>query len=265
MTLSSLSTGRYSILPELRRIQEKHGYLDRDELKRFSKSSGIPLYRLQAVASFFPHFRLTPAPAVTVKVCRDTACHLAGAASTLEDLRLLASDGVGVEGVSCPGRCDRPPAVCIGEFHYLGRTTDELKRIVSACVEGNASAEGADHDAGRPRYPSSGWMIDPYADGSRDYAAVKKFAAAKNEDLPREREEPGKTLPWIDAIFTELDDASLRGMGGAGQPARDKWRDVRDAVAEARRRQRDDRAFIVVNGDESEPATFKDRELLLHF
>ena len=31
----------------------------------------------------------------------------------------------------------------------------------------------------------------------------------------------------------------------------------------ARRREQDDRAFIVVNGDESEPGTFKDRELLL--
>lgn len=132
MTLHSLSTGRYRILPELRRIQKEYGYLDRNELKRFSRNSGVPLYRLQAVASFFPHFRLAPATSVTVKVCRDTACHLAGAASTLEDLRLLASDGVLVEGVSCLGRCDRAPAVCIAvcqapgeapeqEFYYLGR------------------------------------------------------------------------------------------------------------------------------------------------
>lgn len=271
MTLSSLSTGRYRILPELRRIQKEYGYLDRDELKRFSRNSDVPLYRLQAVASFFPHFRLAPATGVTVKVCRDTACHLAGAASTLEELCLLASDGVRVEGVSCLGRCDRAPAVCIAvhqepehELFYLGRKTGELKQIVSACVDGTVSPEGADHDAGRQRYPSSGWMVDPYTDGSRDYAVVKKLVAARNAELPRERE-AGKTPPWIDAIFTELDDASLRGMGGAGQPARDKWRDVRDAVAEARRRQTDDRAFIVVNGDESEPATFKDRELLLHY
>ena len=42
-----------------------------------------------------------------------------------------------------------------------------------------------------------------------------------------------------------------------------KWQDVRDAVRKARQRDSDDRAFIVVNGDESEPGTFKDRELLL--
>jgi NADH:ubiquinone oxidoreductase subunit F (NADH-binding) len=51
-------------------------------------------------------------------------------------------------------------------------------------------------------------------------------------------------------------------MGGAGIPATQKWRDVRDAVRSALQRQGDTRAFIVVNGDESEPGTFKDRELL---
>jgi formate dehydrogenase beta subunit len=282
MTLHSLSTGRYRILPELRRIQGKHGYLDRNELKRFSSDSGIPLYRLHAVASFFPHFRLTPAPAVTVKVCRDTACHLAGAASTLEQLGSLESKEEGkevrVEGVSCLGRCDRAPAVCIAvhqapgeapaqerEFYYLGRNTGDLERIVRACVDCKTSPPEADRDAGRPRYPSSGWMIDPYAAGGREYDVAKKFAAASHGEQHRERETSGKTPRWIDAIFTELDDAGLRGMGGAGQSAKEKWRDVRDAVAEARRRQTDDRAFIVVNGDESEPATFKDRELLLHF
>jgi NADH:ubiquinone oxidoreductase subunit F (NADH-binding) len=63
----------------------------------------------------------------------------------------------------------------------------------------------------------------------------------------------------------ELDDAhaDLRGMGGAGIPATQKWRDVRNAIRTARCRRADDRGFIVVNGDESEPGTFKDRELLL--
>lgn len=256
----------------MRRIQEKYGYLNRDELNRFSTKSGIPRYRLQEVASFFPHFRLTPATGVTVKVCRDTACHLAGAESTLERLGSLERKEVSVEGVSCLGRCDRAPAVCIAiheapqrEYYYLGRSTDELKRIVSACADGRASPAEADHDSGRPGYPSSGWMIDPYAAGSREYEAVKKSVAARNEELRREGEARWNAPGSIDAILTELDDASLRGMGGAGQPAKEKWRDVRDAVAQARRRRTDARAFVVVNGDESEPGTFKDRELLLHF
>ena len=62
----------------------------------------------------------------------------------------------------------------------------------------------------------------------------------------------------------ELKEGDLRGMGGAGIPSIQKLRDVRDTIRRARRRQTDSRGFIVVNGDESEPGTFKDRELLLH-
>jgi formate dehydrogenase len=68
---------------------------------------------------------------------------------------------------------------------------------------------------------------------------------------------------WADIFLDEIREADLRGLGGAGIPAAQKWRDVRDAVRKARQRESDDRAFIVVNGDESEPGTFKDRQLLL--
>jgi NADH:ubiquinone oxidoreductase subunit F (NADH-binding) len=63
--------------------------------------------------------------------------------------------------------------------------------------------------------------------------------------------------------MAEFDDAALRGLGGAGIPTTQKLRDVRDAIRKARRRSIDSRGFIVVNGDESEPGTFKDREILL--
>jgi NADH:ubiquinone oxidoreductase subunit E len=139
------NTGRLQILPALRQIQDTYGYLQREALIRFSEDSGIHLYRIQEVASFFPHFRLTPAPAVTVRVCRDMACHLAGSAFALHQLRPMAGERVCVEGVSCLSRCDRPPAVRIEinqapdpgnrqgggqhEFYCLGRDPADLTRI----------------------------------------------------------------------------------------------------------------------------------------
>jgi formate dehydrogenase beta subunit len=321
MTTSSSSIYHLRILPALRRIQDEFGYLDRDELRQFSKDSGIPLYRLQAVASYFPHFRLAPPPAVTVRVCRDMACHLAGAASLLRELGSPSPQGVLVEGASCLGRCDRPPAVSIElhraqdggqapshlspgsghreeqEFYCLGRSADDLKRIIEACSGRKASSAEADCDAGRT-YPSTDWLIDPYKGRSRDYDALKKVVAARDEELRRAAEAltrelrlppekagqalevirgligaksdvtgSAESVEWAEAVLRELDKAhaNLRGMGGAGIPATQKWRDVRDAVALAQRRRADPRAFVVVNGDESEPGTFKDRELLLHF
>src|SRR5207248_2156018 len=65
------------------------------------------------------------------------------------------------------------------------------------------------------------------------------------------RGKDAKKHPWL----ARLDPAALLGMGGAGVPAYRKWLDVWQADG--------DEKYIVCNGDESEPGTFKDRELLL--
>ena len=55
-----------------------------------------------------------------------------------------------------------------------------------------------------------------------------------------------------EAVQAEVDAASLLGRGGAGFPAGRKWAMLRKA----------DVSYLVVNGDESEPATFKDHLLV---
>jgi formate dehydrogenase len=59
----------------------------------------------------------------------------------------------------------------------------------------------------------------------------------------------------VEAILSALDRAGLRGMGGAGFPAGRKWRAV---LAQPGPR------HLVVNADEGEPGTFKDRWCLTH-
>ena len=125
---------------------------------------GTPLYQIQEVASFFPHFRQEwnkPAR-VEVKVCRDMSCHLAGAAEPhlLADrwacsgnLAARKASRVVVEGTSCLGRCDRAPAVCISRhvhtkdgvdheksFHdrvYAGMSEKDLKMTLEAVIRGD--------------------------------------------------------------------------------------------------------------------------------
>ena len=57
-----------------------------------------------------------------------------------------------------------------------------------------------------------------------------------------------------DRTIDEITAAGLRGRGGAGFPTGRKWRSVRDG-GEGRR-------YVVANGAEGEPATFKDRLLM---
>ena len=304
-----------SLVTALQRIQAQYGYLNREALERYSKESSIPLPRLHAVASFFPHFQLSPPKQVVVKICRDMSCAMAGSCTTIKNLQAsMEGKDVSVEGVSCLGRCDRAPAamVTVGASEhahsYLGRSEQELKEIITSCLRGNVPH--SDHDAATPS-PLEGSVIDFYAQGVAPYSAVQKALACRDASLtkamqvlqetknwPTGRAEQfrlaavnqlrglgeiedevadavrawqtesdwakGRDLGgWAEAIFDEIKAADLRGMGGAGIPSGQKLRDVRDGIRTARKRMADDRGFIVVNGDESEPGTFKDRELLL--
>src|SRR6516165_6542768 len=94
---------------QLRAIQERFGYLPRENVERLSAESGVPLHRLHEVISFFPHFRWEKPPDVEVRVCRDLACHVRGAAGCLAGLEAIAcefgnSSRVKVDSVSCLGR-----------------------------------------------------------------------------------------------------------------------------------------------------------------
>ncbi|BFG78028.1 hypothetical protein PTKU46_60610 [Paraburkholderia terrae] len=75
------------------------------------------------------------------------------------------------------------------------------------------------------------------------------LALGGGEGLNRALDDPA-------AVITEIADADLRGMGGAGFPTHRKWAPVAAAP--------DGDKYIICNGNEDEPGTFKDRFLLEH-
>src|SRR6201996_9588610 len=60
-----------------------------------------------------------------------------------------------------------------------------------------------------------------------------------------------------DAIIKEMKDSGLRGRGGAGFPTGLKWSCMPKEIGERPH-------YLVVNADESEPGTCKDREIMRH-
>ena len=75
------------------------------------------------------------------------------------------------------------------------------------------------------------------------------LARGGGEGLARALQDPEGVIPAIA-------DADLRGMGGAGFPTHRKWAPVAAAPAGDK--------YLVCNGNEDEPGTFKDRFLLEH-
>jgi NADH:ubiquinone oxidoreductase subunit F (NADH-binding)/NADH:ubiquinone oxidoreductase subunit E len=371
---------RARLIPALQRIQREAGYLKREKLEEAARELGVPLHKLQTVGSFFPHFRMAPPKKVTVSVCRDMACHLAGAKEMIARLRKLEGADVEVKGMSCVGRCDRATAACValaGHEHgsyYLGRDAEGMVEVVKACLADapprpdldidqdfgtaqfeinpyrpvaapatDATEEETSEASSRPEAARTrklrpyagvfdvistrdlalkaaterlqetlGWSparaeqfrraalerVAPeafeesdrdFADKLRDWVTNRGWAKGAPRPRPgpprapapaaggtmaaptpvreRPKEPPGDDVTrlanWSDVVLKHFDEAKLRGMGGAGIPSADKLTDVRNAIRGLRGRGGDPRGFIVVNGDESEPSTFKDRELLL--
>jgi len=287
-----------TLIQELQHLQHVHGYLSRDALESLSARNGAPLRRLHEVASFFPHFRLfEKPPAVTVQVCRDMTCHLRGSTVCREQLlHYSAEQGaerIRIEGVSCLGRCDQPLAVSINDRIFAAQSTDSIKQLIRQELTGTPAQPPA---ADRAAIPA--WSIDPY-EGQTPYAQVRKFCemyrqwqpwmemrrksraanapapVAVSESSPAASpaaSDPNQPLDPYEWVLREMEAGNLRGMGGAGFPAHMKWREVRknplndritlqqgDYVPEAPCK------YIVCNGDESEPGTFKDRELLARY
>ena len=225
------------ITQALHKIQEEHGFLPREELVRLSQRLQVPLYRLQEVASFFPHYHLRPPAKVQVQVCHDMACHLRGAAQIQDDLakRFPPSEQVSVEFVSCLGRCDGAPAACVNGISMLEQSSTAIQLTIEECLSEVIPIPDVH---ARPPQVGQPWRIEPHQ-GESTFAAVRQFI---------EQSDPNRLLE-------SLKTADLRSMGGAGVPAHQKWSDVRQAKG--------DQKYIICNGDESEPGTFKDREFLL--
>src|SRR5215470_15344377 len=74
------------VFEELKDIQRKFDYLPAEQLKRVAERRGLAARDLHSIASFYPHFHLTPPAKVRVKVCADMSCHLRGAAVLQQEL-----------------------------------------------------------------------------------------------------------------------------------------------------------------------------------
>jgi NADH:ubiquinone oxidoreductase subunit F (NADH-binding) len=223
------------IIHELHTIQNQHGYLPVEALKALSRRLNVPLYRLYGLASFYPHFRLQPPPAVEIKVCRDVSCHLRGA-TDLYDIIQMAVDAsplsdVAIVPTTCLGQCDGAPAITIHERPY---TRVNAQRI-TAFLDTLASGRPLRHQRLSPS--QTPLQCDPYG-GTSTYEALRRLV------------QDGAVTTMLETLKA----SGLRGMGGAGFPTGVKWELVRNA--------RSDVKYVICNADESEPGTAKDRFIL---
>ena len=76
-----------SLIPALHAIQERVGWLPREELVALARDVRRPLYEIEGLISFYPHFRTDPPKRVALHACHDLSCWLQGADQRIAALR----------------------------------------------------------------------------------------------------------------------------------------------------------------------------------
>lgn len=196
----------------------------------------MPLYQLQAVASFYPHFFLRPPARAEVRVCGDMACHRHGGNDLRERLtaRYQRQD-VNIRHVSCLGRCDLAPAIAVNDVIFENVGDVDAAALIDFALAGASVTQLA----ARKAHPARARIAcDPYPDVPSQYGVLRQFVQSKD---------------WTGLIAT-LKASGLRGLGGAGFPTGMKWELVRSQPGPEK--------YIVCNADESEPGTIKDRHIM---
>ena len=217
------------LLRELLDLQHRHGHLSDQHLEDLAQRRGVPRYRIEGLVSFYTHFRRTPPRQRQIAVCRDVVCRMHGCGTLLADLQQLAEtdDELEIVEVSCLGRCDHAPAVSVDD-----RPAGPAASATNLLADDTVPWRTAQAD--------SEWQADPYDSADDRYSTLRRLVT----DQP--------TL--AETCITSLNDAGLRGMGGAGFPTGRKWSLVAGESSDTK--------FVICNADESEPGTFKDRVLL---
>ena len=241
-------------LPALAAAQRLHGWCSPEALEQVACVMRVTPAYLSSVASFYDMFELEPVGRHSVYVCTNISCSLRGADALYAEIE-VAADGdpeINVRSFECLGACDIAPMVSVDQ--RLLRPAGARRR--------KASRRGP---AGRPRTdPRARPCAAPHRGSGREQRMSQAI-------LFKDIDEPGlATLEVYErrggyqslrkalamepaAVVAELDASGLRGRGGAGFPAGRKA---------AFLPQGDMDKYLVCNADESEPGTFKDRELM---
>ena len=196
-----------------------------------------------AVASFYDMYHLKPVGRHLVEVCTNVSCALVGAQQVLEafqdELGIHAGetteDGeVTLRTVECAGGCGWGTVVAV-DHRYRERS--------------DRAGRARDRGGAPWRMAAEQFVVLAGAEGGKLLTKLADYRAAGGfEALAKARTmEPAQ-------VVQEILDSGLRGRGGAFFPTGRKASFLAQGTGKP--------TYLVVNADESEPGTFKDREIM---
>jgi NADH-quinone oxidoreductase subunit F len=241
-------------------VQENFGYISSEAEFWVGSLVGLAVSHVREVVSFYTMFRTRPAGRRELRVCTSLPCLLRGAEDVLDQLKDRLNIGPGettlggeltLTEVECLCACEIAPMAQLDE-QFVGPLNLNAGTLEAILLEAlrepnpNGSAQTDEHQpfistdgpvlSTRFKDTEGTWWDSYVADGG--YVAAKKALSSMT---------PAQ-------IIDEVALANLRGLGGAGFPTARKWSFIPKASPKPK--------YLVVNADEGEPGTFKDRYIL---
>ena len=237
---------RAATLPLLWLVQESFGHISREAERWVGGLTGVTVSHVREVVSFYSMYRREPAGRRELRVCTSLPCLLRGANGVLHEIEERLSircGGTTPDGeltlteVECLCACEIAPMAQLDE-RFVGPldepTLDSLLRGRLGEPKPYIATDGPILST-RFKDPEGAWWDAYVEDGG--YTAAKKALS----------------MPPA-SIIEEVGKANLRGLGGAGFPTARKWSFIPKDSPKPK--------YLVVNADEGEPGTFKDRYIL---
>ena len=237
---------RDALLPLLHAAQAIYGWLPAEVQEAIGKTLRVPLADIHGVIEFYTMFYNKPTARRVIRVCEDSACSLAGCQNVMTAIEKklglhhgeMSVDGsITYEHVPCLGMCELAPAALNGEKPAGNLSPSDIDSFLAGSYP-----EPQARPFGEPKILLERLgKVDP--NSLADYEVYGGYQGLRKAfDLS-----PMEVIETVEA-------SGIVGRGGAMFPTGRKWRFTRGAAGETK--------HIVVNADESEPGTFKDRCLM---
>ena len=251
-----------ALLPVLQQAQTILGHIPLEMQKVIAADLNVAGSQVFGTLSFYSMAAWQPRGKYIVRLCQSPCCHISGGDSILEILQeelevesggLTADRLFTLELSACLGICEVAPAMQINEVVYGNLNRDKIRQILADYRAGKEvdyrqlpySTQDVRQFKQSPHEPvllNNVGLIDPM--NLDDYLARGGYEALHKAVTTMTPEE----------VVEEVKTSGLRGRGGAGFPTGLKWAFTRPLP--------DTPKYVIMNADEGEPGTFKDRYLM---
>jgi [NiFe] hydrogenase diaphorase moiety large subunit len=239
--LSRHGRERLALLQILIALQQRFNFVPGPAIDRLALSLGLARAEIEGVIDFYAFLHRDPRGSYDILFSDNIIDRMQGSRARAAELSAAIGCAVGgssarasIDFTSCTGLSDQGPGLLVNGLAMTRMNSARIQRMAQY-IEWSVPVSS---------WPAEWFRVEPNIH--------RRGIVLNAECAPGEALAAGLAM-GSESLLECLQEAGLRGRGGAGYATALKWRLCRDAPGHS---------VVVCNADEGEPGTFKDRVLL---